>query len=119
MKALFSEFKPFSASEWKAQLLKDLKGEPYENLVWNNENGFKVEPFYTSESLKGEYEPAFTHSVWDICVHASGDIKSNSRLLQNLGRGATSISLSYTDGHCEDLLRNIQLDIIRATFFIS
>ena len=69
MQKLFSNFPPTSALDWKNQLIKDLKGEPYENLIWQNENGISIEPFYTTEDLKQNYEPSFTHSNWDICVH--------------------------------------------------
>ena len=84
MQELFKEFKPNTAAEWKTQLMKDLKGESYESLIWHNENGIEIQPFYTSEDLKQEYEPAFTHAQWEICVSAgSDDAKAiNSKLLQ-------------------------------------
>src|SRR4051812_11756067 len=96
MKKLFSEFKPATAGDWKNQLVKDVKGEPYENLVWQNENGFSVQPFYTDEDLNQKYEPAFSHVDWEICVKGrSGDAKELNRwFIKQLNSGATSISIN-------------------------
>jgi methylmalonyl-CoA mutase len=119
MQKLFSEFKPNTAAEWKAQLLKDLKGETYESLVWHNENGFEIKPFYTEEDLKTTYEPAFVHTHWEICVQ--GRTKNakelNEQFLKQLNAGATSILL-----HCQGIdlsvvLKDIQLNYIHSTFF--
>jgi len=121
MQKLFSEFKPNTAAEWKTQLLKDLKGESYESLIWHNENGFDIKPFYTSEDLKQAYEPAFTHAEWEICsAPKSKDSKElNAQLLLQLNAGATSISI-----HCDGIdltlaLKDIQLNYIQSTFFVN
>lgn len=121
MQELFSEFKKTSAADWKNRLMKDLKGEAFENLVWKNENGFEVQPFYTSEDLKTVYEPAFTHSDWQIGVQgkSSDPVQVNAQLLRNLAAGATSISL-----YCDNLdlplaLKGIQLNYICSVFFVS
>jgi len=51
---LFDEFLPVSREEWKQQIKKDLKGADYnEKLLWNTEEGFSIEPFYTEEDIKG------------------------------------------------------------------
>lgn len=121
MQKLFSEFNPSSAEEWKAQLLKDLKGEAFESLIWKNDNGFDVRPFYTGEDLKQDYEPAFTHADWEICVAAkAGDAKqANLWLLKQLNSGATAIALHGDQGDAETLLKHIQLNFIRSSFHIS
>lgn len=96
MQKLFTEFPSTTAANWKDQLMKDLKGEPFENLVWQNENGFNVQPFYTQEDLKQTYEPAFTHADWDICVHKENlnSKEINAELLKDLDRGASSVSVN-------------------------
>ena len=118
---LFSEFKPVTAAEWKAQLAKDLKGTDIESLVWKNENGFDIQPFYTSEDLHLSYQPAFTHTDWDICVAGkSKDAKIlNQQLLQNLNGGATGISVECNDLDLATALQNVQLNYIHSTFYIS
>lgn len=118
MQHLFSEFKPITAAEWKAQLVKDLKGESPDSLVWKNENGFDIQPFYTAEDLHQTYEPAFTHADWDICVNRkSSDAKAlNIRLLKDLAGGATSISFAVEALDLEVALKDVQLNYIRSGF---
>ena len=51
---LFSEFPPVSTEEWMAKITEDLKGADFEKkLVWRTNEGFKVQPFYRQEDLKG------------------------------------------------------------------
>lgn len=120
MQDLFSEFNPTTASEWKAQLIKDLKGEPFNNLIWHNENGFDIQPFYSAEDLQHSYQPAFTHSDWDICVkNKHGDSKQiNIQLLNDLNLGATSIYVDCDNINFEIALQDIQLNFISSTFYI-
>ncbi len=121
MQKLFSEFPSTSAADWKNQLIKDLKGEPFENLVWHNENGFDIEPFYTSENLKQTYDPVFTHADWEICVHKENlnSKEINAQLLQDLDRGASSISLNCNNLDLEIALKNVQLNFIQSTFIVN
>lgn len=121
MEKLFNEFKPCSASEWKNQIVKDLKGAPYDELTWHNENGFDIEPFYTKESLADAYEPAFTHSGWEIAVEATGatDAEINAGLLKKLNEGAGSISVSLRQHDPEQVLKGVQLNHIRSVFFVD
>ena len=121
MQKLFSDFPPTSALDWKNQLIKDLKGEPYENLIWQNENGISIEPFYTIEDLKQNYEPAFTHSNWDICVHKTKlDSKElNEQLIANLNRGASSVSIDLNEIDFDVALKGIQLNYIHSTFTLN
>ncbi len=121
MQKLFSEFPSTTASDWKNQLVKDLKGEPFENLVWENENGFTIQPFYTQEDLKQDYEPAFTHADWEICVHKENlnSKEINAELLKDLNRGASSISLNCKNMDLEVALKGIQLNYIQSTFIVD
>ena len=51
---LFSDFPEVSAQEWMDKIQADLKGADYEKkLVWKTNEGFKVNPFYRQEDLKG------------------------------------------------------------------
>ncbi|WP_317896769.1 methylmalonyl-CoA mutase family protein [Aurantibacillus circumpalustris] len=121
MQKLFTDFKPSTAEEWKNRLVKDLKGEPYESLIWHNENGFDIQPFYAAEDLKQVYEPAFTHAQWEICVSPQlNDSKElNKQLLQHLNSGATSISINCKEPDLEIALKDIQLNYIHSTFFVN
>ncbi|MDP3555769.1 MAG: methylmalonyl-CoA mutase family protein [Bacteroidota bacterium] len=121
MQKLFTDFAPTTAADWKNQLIKDLKGEPYENLVWKNENGFDIQPFYTAESLTKNYEPAFTHSDWDVCSHEKNNNSKelNAQLLQDLNRGASSISINAEEIDFEIALKDIQLNFIQSTYYLN
>lgn len=121
MQKLFSEFPSTTASDWKNQLVKDLKGEPFENLVWENENGFAIQPFYTQEDLKQNYDPAFTHADWEICVHKENlnSKEINAELLKDLDRGASSISVNCKTIDLEIALNGIQLNYIQSTFIVD
>lgn len=121
MQKLFSDFKPNTAAEWKTQLLKDLKGESFENLIWHNENGFDIMPFYTSEDLKQDYEPAFTHAHWEIGVSGKSQNSKelNTQLLRQLNAGATSISVNCQRLNFDTALKNIQLNYIQSVFFVD
>lgn len=121
MQKLFSEFKPSSLAEWKNQLVKDLKGEAYESLIWHNENGIDIKPYFTHEDLKHVYEPAFTHCDWEITVQSQerDSARLNQLFLQKLNSGATAISLRLGNHPPDLLLKDIQLNYIRSTFYVN
>lgn len=121
MQDLFSEFKKTTASDWKARLIKDLKGEAFENLIWKNENGFDVQPFYTSEDLKTTYEPAFTHTDWEIGAKGiSTDAKElNAQLLKKLSAGASSVTVNCNEVDLSIALKDIQLNYIHSVFYVN
>lgn len=50
---LFDDFQPQSAESWTEQLIKDLRGEPIDSLLWKT-HGVSGKPFYTSEDLDFE-----------------------------------------------------------------
>ena len=121
MQKLFSEFSPSSISDWKNKFLNDIKESTFESYIWQNENGFDIEPFYNSESLSHSYLPAFTHSNWDVCVSSSSsDSKTlNSELLNQLARGANSISINCSNINLIQALDGILLNYIQSTFYID
>lgn len=121
MQKLFSEFSPSSISDWKKKFLNDIKESTFESYIWQNENGFDIEPFYNSESLSHSYLPAFTHSNWDVCVNSSSsDSKTlNSELLNQLARGANSISINCSNINLIQALDGILLNYIQSTFYID
>ncbi len=51
MHSLFSGFGPVDKKHWKEQVLRDLKGKSYENLLWKLPEGFVLEPYYTAQDL--------------------------------------------------------------------
>jgi methylmalonyl-CoA mutase len=121
MQDLFSEFKPATAADWKNQIIKDLKGEDFNTLLWHNENGFTVSPFYTAEDVHQQYLPAFTHADWEICTRARHDdpAVTNAGLLRDLMSGATSVTFDQPIEQLETCLLDISLEFIHVTFFLD
>jgi len=121
MPELFSEFNPTTAADWKAQIVKELRGEAYESLTWKNENGFEIQPFYTTEDLKQQYDPAFTHATWEICVKGkfADATELNKQFLKQLEGGASSISVFCKNIDLETALKNIELNYIQSTFYVD
>lgn len=119
MSELFSEFKPTSAAEWKAQIIKDLKGEAYEDLIWKNENGIEIQPFYNAENSTEHYAPVFTHADWEICAMSNNKDSAavNADLLRQLNSGATAIAIHANTPDLNTALRDVQLNFIKSTFY--
>ncbi len=119
MKDLFQEFETSNAAEWKKRIIRDLKGEAFESLLWQNDNGFTLNPFYTAEDLQSDYFPAFHHSGWEVCAGSTANKAAtvNKELLDKLNRGATSISVNVNNHEPASLLNQIQLQYIKASFY--
>ena len=117
MKDLFSEFSPVSAEQWKQQIERDLKGEPYDELVWRNDNGFDLQPFYTKEDLTAEYHPAFSHTTWRMAAEIhEGSSAANSGLLKQLRHGADAIWTRFEKGVTQTALKGVDLDLVSLSF---
>lgn len=118
MQNLFEQFKSTSTAEWKAQLLKDLKGLPYEDLIWHNENGFDLQPFYNAENLNQKYFPAFSHHDWSMSIRplVKSDEQMNGMMLAALKGGANAICVDVKNRNLEIVLKDISLDFIHSTF---
>lgn len=106
---LFEEFPEVTASEWKAEIAKDLRGGDIEKLDWKPYEGFTVRPFYTEEDLDAvgylteQYPGGFPYARgnetggndWKIDEQIiSGSVKEANRLaLKSLGTGAQSLTI--------------------------
>lgn len=122
---LFSEFSSASAEQWIQQIVKDLKGENYEQkLVYTNYDGIAVKPFYAKEDLQNytSLEPLFSHSDWDICqeIEVENEINANKKALHALNNGASAL-LFYVFNSVDltKLLNDIQIEYIAVQFVIE
>ena len=132
---LFSEFPPVSTEEWMAKITEDLKGADFEKkLVWRTNEGFKVQPFYRQEDLKGldtETKPGeFPYkrgtkacNSWHVRQGISTkDIKeANAKALDILNKGVDSLSFCcrgrlIEGADLEALLKDICADCIELNF---
>lgn len=122
MQCLFSEFTPSSYAQWKDQVLKDLKGESFESLLWQNENGFTVEPFYTQEHLQQTAMPVFEHTNWEVCEHVvvTDEKEANAVALEALQGGASGLCFDIRKPvNLTVLLKDISVEHIYTQFSIS
>ena len=121
MEKLFSEFKTASAQDWKNQIIKDLKGTDFEKLVWQNPNGFSVNPFYTAEDIKNQTPNLFTHSNWEICSEfiVEDEKQRNANALKALMGGASSLTFVITKKtNLTVLLQDILIEHIEINFVL-
>lgn len=122
MEKLFSEFNGLTSAQWKEQIVKDLKGVDFNQLVWKTHNGFDVNPFYTAEDLKETKQPLFTRSDWDICeqIMVADEKEANQRALKALEGGASGLSFFINKKiNTSVLLKDISLKHIYSQFNIS
>ena len=94
MEALFTDFAPVSAKEWKQKIQFELNGADYnETLMWNAPDAIKVKPFYNKEDVKKNISVATEASKFKICqpIFVHDLHKSIQRALDSLDRGADSI----------------------------
>ena len=93
--ALFSEFTPVTAKQWKQKIQYDLKGADYnDTLVWESIEGIKVKPFYNAEDVSDIPKYRLPKKqVWNIGEYISvtdAEI-ANKKAKQALNKGAEAI----------------------------
>lgn len=119
---LFKEFEPSTEGEWKAKIIKDLRGKAYQELVKLSPDGIDIQPIYSSETTSYQKQALKEHPKWDNVLEILvQDAKvANAEALKYLNRGATSL-LFYLDGKIdlEVLLEEIQLEYICTNFVIA
>ena len=122
-KPLFNEFESVSSKAWKQKIQVDLKGADYnETLIWKNNEGIDVKPFYHADEFDSLPEISKTNaSHWKIAQHiVVEDSKSgNLNALDAIKRGAESIVFFIKSEQISSdvLLRNIDLQNISIHIF--
>lgn len=124
---MFANFEPQTAEAWKSKLVEDLKGKPFEDLLWESQ-GFKGKPFYTKSDLPHplpnianiHIQPeAFGNRYWTnyqlINVH---DIKAaNAKALNALNNGVSGILFELSGlPDFNFLLKDINLEYCQVSF---
>ncbi|MES2762218.1 MAG: methylmalonyl-CoA mutase family protein [Bacteroidota bacterium] len=122
MQKLFTEFNITTAAQWKEQLVKDLKGVDFDQLIWHTDNGFDINPFYTKEDLQNQQAPVFTHSDWNIGfnINVSDEKAANQIALEALNGGVSCLSFCL-DGtkDLSILLKDIMIEYIAVQFILN
>ncbi len=134
-KQLFSDFAPVTRRQWIDKMIQDLKGRPYEKLIWESPEGIPVEPAYSREDTKDlslrDGQPGkfpfhrgyHTRQSWiigqDITVQDPKE--ANKQALLAIKGGAEALGFIYPDipDPCigmDGLLENIELEKVPVFF---
>ena len=117
-----SDFPPVSYDKWRANVVTDLKGVPFDNkLVHRSLEGFDIQPLYTANDWPSDRDssgfPGFlpltrgsqalghTTAGWDIRqehLHPN-PADANKAILEDLEHGVTSIQLRLDAAGCSGL----------------
>ncbi len=137
-KKLFADFPPTPPADWKQKVVDELKGADFEKkMIWKPDEGFRVEPFYSSHDLQGlEYLGQFPDQFpfargtkpsgndWfirqDVPVN---DLKrTNEKALDILMKGINSLGFildentEYSKDDLDLLLKNIFAEMVEINF---
>ncbi len=135
---LFSEFPPVTTEEWMEKITVDLKGADFEKkLVWRTNEGFKVQPFYREEDLKGldtDTKPGefpYVRGIkacneWKVrqIVCAKDPKKANGKALDILNKGVDSICFAIGENLLDEkalevLLNGICAECVELNFCVA
>lgn len=122
---MFQQFSPVTKTTWKAQIEKDLKGKPYEDLIWQLTQDLSIEPFYQKDEIeeKATFVKSTNNNDWDICeyIEHPNQKEGNKLALQALSGGANALVLKIDRGvsaaEMADLLKDITLPYISTHFY--
>ncbi|HZH70247.1 MAG TPA: methylmalonyl-CoA mutase subunit beta [Flavobacteriaceae bacterium] len=92
---LFDDFEAVTSKQWKQKIQAELRGADYnETLIWKNNEGIDVKPFYHPDAFEGLFSPVPGQpKTWSICQKVFIDDVLIARKLAKdaLSRGAESI----------------------------
>lgn len=99
---VFTEFEPVSKEQWRQKAVQDLKGADFEKkLIWKTDDGFPIQPFYTSEDIT-DFDPAYFSSskkgwINYVEIKADSDIECNRIAQQMKQFGAQGFLFKFDD----------------------
>ncbi len=118
--SLFSDFSTTSKAEWEEKVLKELKGKPFDELVWQIGEQINLSPMYSPEEMQGK-SPSLVldrdTNDWEvgedfICFDAK---ESNQELLEALTNGVNAPCFLLEDG-AKDLDLKILFQEVKAPY---
>ena len=124
----YKGFSEVSKKEWLQKIETDLKGKPFEDLLWELEEGISLQPIHHPDDLKELPETLGLdrqNNDWEIGAYfLSKDPKeSNKQLLEGLMGGLNAIHISFDQAPAEadftHLLRDIEPNFISTHLQIS
>jgi len=118
-KKLFEDFTEVSEKEWKQKIQVDLKGAPYESLIFHTEEGIDVKPFYHQESFTKSYAPA-NPANWDITEQFVVNKETTSQqLLESLQKGAEALWLVISSSDIDFYNLFTEIDLEKTPIFLD
>lgn len=99
MEKLFADFSPSTKDELLQKIEKELKGKPFQNLVFPTYEGIHIQPVYTKEDLQNipSYQIPQTSSNWqtvsEIVIQNLKKTQENAQLALKEGAGLISFKL--------------------------
>jgi len=106
-------FEPADLDRWRANVEKELRGKPLDELTWNTPEGIAVKPLYTEADLdgldhlgglpgqapyvRGPYASMYTNRPWTLRQYAgfSTAEESNAFYRRNLAAGQRGLSVAF------------------------
>lgn len=127
---LFADFAPVRAAQWKAKIIEDLKGADYDKkLVWKTDEGFPVQPFYSTEDRPlfnlDRYTPSFPSArKWlnYIEINAADAKAANARAVKMHQQGANGFLFRIADTgpvSFDTLLEGLDLNKIEVSYSLE
>ncbi len=133
---LFAQFAKTQKADWQAEVLKELKGTPFDTLIGRSFDDFEIEPLYTQadhESLSylQHYQPISENSqtgyaarVWRNApvFGIRNEKESNPKILEALQNGAEEIVLDICQTEnisWADLLKEVGLNYCAVSIFAN
>lgn len=122
---LYPEFDPQTYEDWKARIIKDLKGADWdENLVWHSPEGLDIQPIFRKEQLPDGL-PGWVQYLrsWEIRQEfLIQDIDAdNKRICKALANGVEAIGLYLSEemnkGDMAKLLDEVYIEMITVHWY--
>lgn len=116
---LFKDFPEVSAEQWKNQITSGLKGADYDTLIYKSPDGIEIQPFYTSEDIKGKIQLP-PPKQWKICEQVCSKTarEANAKARNALEKGAQSLffCIASQDMSPKEVLEGIDLATVSVYF---
>lgn len=134
--SLFAEFAQTQKADWQTEVLKELKGTPFDSLIGRSFDDFEIEPLYTqtdtlplaylqhyqpiSENSQTGYAPRVWRNAPVFLI--KNEKESNPKILEALQNGAEEIVLDISQTkniQWAELLKEVGLEHCAVSIFAN
>lgn len=124
----FDDFPPVGQEAWKARVIKELGGTPYEEILWEEEEGVRLDPWqHSGENLPRLLQPpARAGNAWKSCrkITVAGTpeeaAQEANRALRE-GAGALEFHLAHLGSSDEETIKRLLegIDRVKTPLYFS